>query len=387
MFWKNWCTLTIRTVTKQAGYCLQLIRALYGLRQAPKLWYENLEKTLLSFGLTKSTEDPCMFCNDWLIVFFYVDDMAIAFCPEDTDRAQKFRADLMSRYKMTDEGELRWFLGVRVLRNREQQKIWLSQQSYIEKLAHTFKIYISDRMPQIPITTAELGKNEKQATPESVHLYQQKVGSLLYAVIITRPDIARATSKLSEFLQNPSDEHHQAADQCLRYLYATRHLAIEYHGQKDCEALLIASDASFADNPDDRKSSQGYLIKLFGGPVAWKSNKQATVTTSTTEAELLALEHTVKEGFALERLFRDIQLELNTGLKFHCDNTQTIRLIVEDNARLKTRLRHESPSFERSWFQPSLHLVGALHLHSHLLDLFFWEKRETRLDINYVLSC
>jgi hypothetical protein len=190
------------------------------------------------------------------------------------------------------------------------------------------------------MVTAELRKNDKQATPESVHLYQQKVGSLLYAAIITRPDIARATSKLSQFLHNPSDEYHQAADQCLRYLYTTRHLAIQYDGDKNCEALLIASDASFADDPDDRKSSQGYLIKLFGGPVAWKASKQATVTTSTTEAELLALEHTVKEGFALERLFRDIQLELHSGLKFHCNNTQTIRLIVENSIWLKTRLRH-----------------------------------------------
>ena len=52
------------------------------------------------------------------------------------------------------------------------------------------------------------------------------------------------------------------------------------------------------------------------------------------------MEHIVKEGFAMERLFRDIQLELNSGLKFHCDNTQTICLVVENNARLKTRLCH-----------------------------------------------
>ena len=82
---------------KQNGYCLQLLRALYGLRQAPKLWYKNLEKTLLSFGLKKSTEEPCIFSNDWLIVFFYVDDMVIAFRPADTDRTQKFKADLMSQ--------------------------------------------------------------------------------------------------------------------------------------------------------------------------------------------------------------------------------------------------------------------------------------------------
>jgi hypothetical protein len=117
-------------------------------------------------------------------------------------------------------------------------------------------------------------------------------------------------------------------------------LAIKYDELKDCETLLIASDTSFTDSPEDRKSSQGYLIKLFGGPVTWKASKQVTVTIFTTEAELLVLEHIVKEGFALERLFRDIQLEINNGLKFHCDNTQTIQLVVKDNARLQTKLQY-----------------------------------------------
>ena len=87
--------------------------------------------------------------------------MAIAFRPGDIDHAQKFRANLMSQYKMIDEGELRWFLGVWVLCDHVQQKIWLSQHSYIEKLAHTFKAYLSDRIQQIPITIAELRKNDK----------------------------------------------------------------------------------------------------------------------------------------------------------------------------------------------------------------------------------
>jgi hypothetical protein len=137
---------------------------------------------------------------------------------------------------------------------------------------------------------------------------------------------------------NPSEEYYQVADQCLRYLYTTQHLAIKYNELKDYEALLIASDASFADNPENQKSFQGYLIKLFEGPVTWKASKQATVTTSTTEVEILALEHMVKEGFAMEKIFQDIQLEINNGLKFYCNNTQTICLVIEDNARLWTKL-------------------------------------------------
>jgi hypothetical protein len=116
--------------------------------------------------------------------------MAIAFHLEDSDQVYKFKTNLMSQYKMTDEGKLCWFLSIQVLRDREQQRIWLSQQSYVEKLAHSFKIHITDHMPQIPIPTSELYKNEKEAIPESIHLYQRKVSSHLYAAIITRPDIA-----------------------------------------------------------------------------------------------------------------------------------------------------------------------------------------------------
>ena len=86
------------------------------------------------------------------------------------------------------------------------------------------------------------------------------------------------------------------------------------------DALVIASDTSFADDFDTCHSSQGYIMSLFGGPVAWKAGKQDTVTTSTTEAELLKMERTTKESFALDRLMADIGLDLGEPLKVWCDN-------------------------------------------------------------------
>lgn len=80
------------------------------------------------------------------------------------------------------------------------------------------------------------------------------------------------------------------------------------------------SDAIFADDLNDRKSSQGHLMKLFGLPVQWKAGRQDTVTTSSTEAELLSLSSTAKEQLGLSRLFRDIELHLGTGLQLICDN-------------------------------------------------------------------
>lgn len=108
----------------------------------------------------------------------------------------------------------------------------------------------------------------------------------------------------------------------------------------EAQFVLIAGDASIADDLETRRSSQGYILILFGGPLLWKATRQATVTTSTTEAKLLALEHTAKEALAPERLFRSVQLDLGQLMTIFCENRHTIRLVVGENARISTRLRH-----------------------------------------------
>jgi hypothetical protein len=124
----------------------------------------------------------------------------------------------------------------------------------------------------------------------------------------------------------------------LQYLGQTSTLALQLGGSND---LRIASDASHADNTLDHKSSQGYAVKLFGGLIAWRANKQDTVTTSTTEAELLALSQTAKEGFYVSRMLKELGIEFDTPrITIECDNKQTIRLVTEELARLKTSLHH-----------------------------------------------
>ena len=96
---------------------------------------------------------------------------------------------------------------------------------------------------------------------------------------------------------NLSDIHHKTADRTIQYLYGTKEKALRYGGDdNEARSFICASDASFADNTLDRKSSQEYIMLLFGGAIAWKANKQNIVTTSSTEAELLALSQTAKEA-------------------------------------------------------------------------------------------
>ena len=187
----------------------------------------------------------------------------------------------------------------------------------------------------IPILIQEYKKPNSQATSQSIKLYQEKIRSVLYIAVMLRPDIAFAISLLSRFLTNPGPQHHKAADQLIRYLYIWRRLALQYGGQGEMRVLSAASDASFADDKETRRSSQGYLITLFGGPILWNATRQSTITTSTTEAELLALKQVAKETYGLQRLFRQIQFDPNENWNINCDNQQTIRLVIGENSRIQ----------------------------------------------------
>jgi hypothetical protein len=188
------------------------------------------------------------------------------------------------------------------------------------------------------MASVELLPYEGLSRLSDIRRYQRKIGSLLYAAVITRPDIAFATSRLARFLINPSPGHQDAADRALLYLNHTKALALQLGGGDD---LVVSSDASFADNSIDRKSSQAYAMKLFGGLIGWRANKQDTVTTSTTEAELLALSQTAKEALYVSRLIQELSVQLDDQrIRIQCDNRQTIRLVTAEIALLQTKLRH-----------------------------------------------
>ncbi|SCO78460.1 uncharacterized protein FRV6_02673 [Fusarium oxysporum] len=172
------------------------------------------------------------------------------------------------------------------------------------------------------MTTKELFPNEERATAASIQEYQHKTGSVLYLAVITRPDIAFTVSQLCRFNINLSEEHYEGVNHLLRYLQNTRTLALQLGGT---DTFDVYSDASFADNTINRKSSQAYVMKLFRGTIRWRANKQDTVTTSTTEAELLALAQAAKESMFISRLITELG---------------TIRLIHSDVALLQTKLQH-----------------------------------------------
>src|SRR5438034_6910431 len=109
------------------------------------------------------------------MVIFYVDDVLLLYRREDKEKALEFKKKLAEKYEIRDEGEVKWFLGIRVIRDRQQRKIWLCQSSYLERIIKKFGLLSeSTRFPSLPIPSKEFVKHTGQATKVQIKIYQEK---------------------------------------------------------------------------------------------------------------------------------------------------------------------------------------------------------------------
>ena len=306
----------------------RLKKALYGLRQSPLLWQKHLKSLLSGVGLTPLGDEPDILISNKLIVTIYVDDILLMYHKRHASAAAVVLALLRANFKLRELGEPEQFLSLQIYRHRRSKTLWINQSMYIEKIANRFLNTDGlDQKKRIALADASaFHSHDDQASIDAIRRYQQKTGSLLYAAVQSRPDVAFIVSRLCRHNANPSPEHHAAADRVLTYLFQTRYLGLGLGGAKtkEDECFTCDSDASFADNVEDRKSTHGFVMRLLGGTISWRSGKQSTVTTSTTEAELLALSTAAKEVLFTERILKGLGLRLDNPTIIHEDNLQTI---------------------------------------------------------------
>jgi hypothetical protein len=200
------------------GLSLQLLRALFGLRRSPILWLKEFSKSLREMGLQEVPGEPCLFVNAWLIVFFYMDNIVALCRKKHLHYLDEFEKNLRAEYEIRALGELNWFLGVRIVRDRKACKVWLCQDSYIDKIVAKFYLE-HHKLVSTPLPLNNLPSHEGVATAQQVYAYQQRVSSINFAAVIMRPDVAFAASRLATFLCNPSPAHLAAADQTITYLH------------------------------------------------------------------------------------------------------------------------------------------------------------------------
>jgi len=318
---------------EQPGMVCRLLMSLYGLKQSPRNWYllcSGFIRDELGFRATVS--DPCLFVKrsrtgQLILLFLFVDDMQVAFDAADEREWSELHGKLQARFNITDLGESKFMLGMRITRDRQARTIKLDQELYITKALEKFGLGSCKPAPTPGAAAADdLGEAESsdlfQLTDQQ--LFQEKVGTLLYAAISTRLDIAFAVNKLTQRMQAPTIRDAKACDRVFRYLAGTKSLGLLFgRGAGDCEqqqSVSAYADADWAGDRADRKSVSGWVAFLNGDPVSWSSKKQKVVSQSTCEAELYAEAAAINELKWLSDLMHEIGLGLTSAPMVYGDN-------------------------------------------------------------------
>lgn len=318
------------------GVC-HLRKALYGLKQSPRVWYHALKNSLESVGFRRIESDHSVFLweEGQVIVVAYVDDLLIA--GPNLDAIKTVKDELRRSYEMNNLGECSTFLNIRVTRDRNRRRIKLDQEAFATAILKRFGLD-QCKAARTPMDTGlNLVASKEKATREETMEYQRMVGSLMYLMCETRPDIAFAVSTLSRYLDNPGAAHLAAAKRVFRYLQGTKAFGIRY--EVSGGRLLGYSDSDWAGSRDDRKSTSGHIFLFGGGPISWSSKRQSVVATSTTEAEYIAAALATKEAVWLQTLLRELG-ESGSDIdhvRLRMDNTGAIALTKNPEFHQRTK--------------------------------------------------
>lgn len=322
----------------------RLKKSIYGLKQASRIWNQQLDTQLKKFGMTQSAIDSCIYYNvpkndSIIIVAVYVDDIIIF--SNDKNMTAKLKSNLLSRFHMKDIGEAKFVLGMQIERNQSDGKICLSQAQYIQRILKKFNMEDCNAVAT-PLDCKQVLSNEMSPKSEDDRNkmenipYQELIGSLLYAAQVTRPDICYAVNKLSQFNQNPGMAHWNAAKRVLRYLKGTLSVKLEFN-KAGCEEIVGYCDSDWASDIDKRRSTTGYVFMLHNCPISWNSKRQSTVALSTTEAEFMSMVAATQEGLWLNKLQCEIFPNSSNQVKLFCDNKSAISLSSTNNYHSRTK--------------------------------------------------
>ncbi|KAK1629315.1 hypothetical protein QYE76_003630 [Lolium multiflorum] len=287
---------------KNADKVCKLQRSIYGLKQASRSWNRRFDKVIKDFGFIQCHGEACIYKkvsgSSVAFLILYVDDILLI--GNDIELLSSVKGYLNNSFSMKDLGEASYILGIKIYRDRSRRLIGLSQSTYLDKILKKFRMDESKKgfLPMLPGKV--LSKTQGPATAEerermSQIPYASAVGSIMYAMLCTRPDIAHAVSLTSRYQSDPGMEHWTAVKNILKYLKRTKDMFLCYGGDQE---LVVTSytDASWNTDPDDSKSQSGYVFILNGAAVSWASSKQCTVAKSSTESEYIAASGFIRSG-------------------------------------------------------------------------------------------
>ena len=311
-------------VGKEEMVC-KLKRSIYGLKQSARCWNTELDQKLRKLGFVQSKNDPCIYTKitggEMFVIAVYVDDIILA--GKSEKEIQEVKNLISEKFDAVDMGPLHYFLGVKVMQNNKGD-VWIGQPSYIETLLRKFRMEDCNPAETPADASQRLKKAEENEEVSDKEMYQSAVGSILYISTRTRPDISYAIGSCARFSANPTKCHWTAVKRIMRYLKGTINFGLTYRSTIPSD-LLGYSDADWAGDVNDRKSTSGYVFLICGGAVSWRSKKQSCVALSTAEAEYMALSSATQEATWMKQLIGDLKTEVpSKPVRIYEDNQLTI---------------------------------------------------------------
>ncbi|BFG38701.1 hypothetical protein CerSpe_249750 [Prunus speciosa] len=287
------------------------------------------------YGYRQSNADHTLFLKrrkrKVIVLIIYIDDMIIT--GDDTEDIDKLKHYLSTEFEMKDLGGLKYFLGIEVARS--QQGIFLSQRKYVLDLLNETGM-LACKPADTPIVQNHNLEILPDQVPTNKDRYQRLVGRLIY-LSHTRPDIAYAISVVSQFMHSPSEVHMEAVMRILQYLKSTpgKGLMFSKHGHLQIEGF---TDADWAGNRTDRRSTSGYFTFVGGNLVTWRSKKQKVCSLSSAEAEYQSMVHGICEMLWIRKLLKELGFMAKDAMKLYCDNQAAID--IANNPVQHDRTKH-----------------------------------------------
>ncbi|KAL0295897.1 UNVERIFIED_CONTAM: Retrovirus-related Pol polyprotein from transposon TNT 1-94 [Sesamum angustifolium] len=276
------------TVVGEEQKVCHLQRSIYGLKHAFRSWNIHFDEVIRGYDFVKNDFDPCVYKkvsgSSVLFLVLYMDEILLI--GNYIKMLGDTKAWLCTQFSMKDLGEASYILGIKIFRDRSKRILGMTQNSYVDNVLKIFKMEHSKRGFLPMRNGVKLSKKQSPKTDEElkrmldIH-YALAVGSIQYQACA-------------------GEAHWTAVKTILKYLRRTKDVFLVYGGG---ELILEGfSDASFQSDDDDAKSQSGFVFKLNGGVVAWKSSKQDTTADSTTEAEYIAASEAAKEAVWIKKL-------------------------------------------------------------------------------------
>ena len=338
----------------------RLKKALYGLVEAPRLWYLTLSKALLEFGFLQMTSDPCLYIlrrgSHIVVMGVFVDDFILFGTLEAL--VNEVKAMLASKFKTKDLGKARWVLGMRLMQTASAYV--LDQAQYTASVIARFAKHMNKmKMPKVPVPVKFDLRRAKPDEAVAEFPYRELVGAIGHLAIGTRIDLAYAVSMLSRFVAHPGQKDWDACLHVLQYLKNSDPVGLVFKVGKvvskfdpellngdDGSWLDAAVDSDFANDPDTLKSVGGYVVRLGGTAISWRSKMMNLVGTSTFHAEYMEAYEGTREVTWARMLLEGI------GFKLRYPTA-----MLEDNATAAQTAKSEGISDASKHVQVKYHWV------------------------------